>query len=163
MPKNTPSKQNPTSPIETPTDVNEVLKSLTPDQRRVIESTMIAMEQRSYSGPLPAPEDFAAYEKVLPGSTDRIISMAEKSLDSRINNEKTIIETRLKQSGRGQILGFILALFFGVISLILALTGHEVLAGIIASGDIISLAVIFVLNREPNKKDKENLSDDMSE
>lgn len=124
---------------------------------------MIAMEQRSYSGPLPAPEDFAAYEKVLPGSTDRIISMAEKSLDSRINNEKTIIETRLKQSGRGQILGFILALFFGVISLILALTGHEVLAGIIASGDIISLAVIFVLNREPNKKDKENLSDDMSE
>lgn len=163
MPKNTPSKQNPTSPIETPTDVNEVLKSLTPDQRRVIESTMIAMEQRSYSGPLPAPEDFAAYEKVLPGSTDRIISMAEKSLDSRINNEKTIIETRLKQSGRGQILGFILALFFVIISLILALTGHEVLAGIIASGDIISLAVIFVLNREPNKKDKENLSDDMSE
>ena len=163
MPKNTPSKQNPTSPIEIPTDVNEVLKSLTPDQRRVIESTMIAMEQRTYSGPLPAPEDFAAYEEVLPGSTDRIISMAEKSLDSRINNEKTIIETRLKQSGRGQILGFILALFFGLISLILALTDHEVLAGIIASGDIISLAVIFVLNREPNKKDKENLSDDMSE
>lgn len=154
MAKNTPTKENPNTSGEKPVDVNEVLESLTPAQRRVIESTMIAMEQRSYSGPLPAPEDFAAYEKVLPGSTDRIIAMAEKSLDSRISNEKTIIDTRLKQSGRGQILGFILAVLFGVISLVLALTGHEVLAGIIASGDIISLAVIFVLNREPSPKNE---------
>ena len=78
--------------------------------------------------------------------------MAEKSLDSRISNEKTIIETRLKQSGRGQILGFVLAVFFGVMAGVLAFFGHDVLAGIIASGDIISLAVIFVLNREPREK-----------
>lgn len=161
MAKNTPAKQNPANPNEKPVDVNEVLETLTPEQRKVIESTMFAMEQRSYSGPLPAPEDFAAYEEVLPGSTDRIISMAEKSLESRINNEKTIIETRLKQSGRGQILGFILALFFGVISLVLALTDHEVLAGIIASGDIISLAIIFVLNREPSQKNEEEKSDNL--
>ncbi|MBR1754967.1 MAG: DUF2335 domain-containing protein [Bacteroidaceae bacterium] len=134
------------------TDINEVLETLTPDQRQVIEGTIIALEQRSFSGPLPAPEDFETYEKVLPGSTDRILTMTEKSLDSRISNEKTIIETRLKQSGRGQILGFILALFFGAMALVLALTNHEALAGIIATGDIISLAIIFVLNREPRQK-----------
>ncbi len=163
MTKKAPSKQNSSTQKGKPIDVNEVLESLPPAQRKVIESTMIAMEQRLYSGPLPAPEDFAAYEKVLPGSTDRIISMAEKSLDSRINNEKTIIETRLKQSGRGQILGFILALFFGVISLVLALTDHEVLAGIIASGDIISLAIIFVLNREPREKKETEQTDNSPE
>lgn len=113
---------------------------------------MIALEQRSFSGPLPAPEDFETYERVLPGSTHRILLMAEKALTSRIDNERTIIESQTKQSSRGQILGFILALFFGVIALVLALKGHEVLAGIIASGDIISLAVIFVLNREPSSK-----------
>lgn len=156
MAKNTPSKQTAKTSNNTPVDVNEVLESLTPEQRSVIEGTLFAMEQRSYSGPLPAPEDFEAYEKVLPGATDRIITMAEKSLESRINNEKTIIDTRLKQSGRGQIFGFILALFFGVVAVLLALTGHEVLAGIIASGDIISLAIIFVLNREPSKKNEDN-------
>lgn len=163
MAKNIPSKQTSASDGNGPVDVNEVLQSLTPAQRKVIESTMIAMEQHSYSGQLPAPEDFEAYEKVLPGSTDRIIAMAEKSLDSRISNEKTIIETRLRQSGRGQILGFILALFFGIISLILALTDHEVLAGIIASGDIISLAIIFVLNREPREKKETEQTDNSPE
>lgn len=147
-PKNTPSATRKDAPV----DINEVLQSLTPAQRNVIEGTLIAMEQRSFSGPLPAPEDFETYERVLPGSTHRIIAMAERSLDSRINNEKTIIEERLKQSNRGQILGFILAVFFGLISLVLALKDHEVLAGIIASGDIISLAIIFVLNREPSNK-----------
>ena len=163
MTKKTPSKQNSSTQKGKPIDVNEVLESLPPAQRKVIESTMIAMEQRSYSGPLPAPEDFECYEKVLPGSTHRIISMAEKSLDSRINNEKTIIDSRLKQSERGQILGFILAVFFGVISVVLALTGHEVLAGIIASGDIISLAVIFVLNREPNKQPPDDQPTELAE
>lgn len=162
MAKNTPSKQTSHNDNGNPVDVNEVLESLTPAQRKVIESTMIAMEQRSYSGPLPAPEDFEAYEKVLPGSTDRILSMAEKSLDSRITNEKTIIETRLKQSGRGQIFGFILALFFGFISVILGIEGHEVLAGIIASGDIISLAIIFVLNREPSKRNDNDQTGDLT-
>lgn len=75
--------------------------------------------------------------------------MTEKSLDHRMANEKLIVSEETKQSARGQILGFILALFFGVIALILGLYGHEILAGIIASGDIVSLAVIFVLNKVP--------------
>ncbi len=156
--KGIPSEQLSVSDSSTPIDVNEVLKLLTPEQREVIESTMIAMERRSYSGPLPAPEDFEKYEKVLPGSTDRILSMAEKSLDTRTKNETYIIEKRLEQSGRGQFLGFILALFFGVIALVLALLGHETLAGIIVSVDIISLAIIFVLNKEPNNKSKNEKS-----
>lgn len=151
MGKDVPSRKK-QADDNAPVDVNKVLETLTPKQREAIEGTLFAMEQRSFSGPLPPPEDFEAYERVLPGSTDRIITMAEKSLDSRISNEKTIIETRLKQSGRGQILGFVLAVFFGVMAGVLAYFGHDVLAGIIASGDIISLAVIFVLNREPREK-----------
>lgn len=147
-----PKKTLEPAPDSQPLDIDGVLKTLNPEQRRVIEGTMIALEQRSFSGPLPAPEDFETYERVLPGSTHRILLMAEKALTSRIDNERTIIESQTKQSSRGQILGFILALFFGVIALVLALKGHEVLAGIIASGDIISLAVIFVLNREPSSK-----------
>lgn len=132
-----------------PEDVNKILDQLPEDQRRVLMGTMIAMEQRMYSGPLPPADEIEAYERTCPGAADRIITMAEKSLDHRIANEKLIVSEETKQSGRGQILGFILAIFFGIIALVLALTGHEILAGIIAGTDIVSLAVIFVLNKVP--------------
>ena len=118
--------------------------------------TMIAMEQRTYSGPLPPAEEIEAYEHVCPGSADRIISMAEKSLENRIANEQLIVKEETKQSSRGQILGFILAVFFGIIALVLGLKGQERLAGIIASGDIVSLAIIFVLNKVPELRKGRN-------
>ena len=143
--------QNTPNPVQEnlPEDVNKVLDQLTEEQRRVLMGTMVAMEQKMYSGPLPPAEEIEAYERVCPGSADRIITMTEKSLDHRIANEKLIVSEETKQSSRGQIFGFILALFFGIIALILGLYGHEILAGIIASGDIVSLAVIFVLNKVP--------------
>lgn len=143
--------QNTPDPIQEnlPEDVNKILDQLTEEQRRVLMGTMVAMEQKMYSGPLPPAEEIEAYEHVCPGSADRIITMTEKSLEHRISNEKLIVSEETKQSSRGQIFGFILALFFGIIALVLGLYGHEILAGIIASGDIVSLAVIFVLNKVP--------------
>ena len=143
--------QNTPAPVQEnlPEDVNKILDQLPEDQRRVLMGTMIAMEQRMYSGPLPPADEIEAYERTCPGAADRIITMAEKSLDHRIANEKLIVSEETKQSGRGQVLGFILAIFFGIIALVLALTGHEILAGIIAGTDIVSLAVIFVLNKVP--------------
>jgi len=132
-----------------PEDVNKVLDELTEDQRRVLMGTMVAMEQRMYSGPLPPADEIAAYEQTCKGAADRIISMAEKSLSNRIANEQYIIKEDAKQVGRGQIFGFVLALFFGAIAFALGLQGHDVLAGIIAGSDIVALAIIFVLNKVP--------------
>lgn len=134
-----------------PEDVNKVLEQLTEDQRRVLMGTMVAMEQKMYSGPLPPAEEIEAYERVCSGAADRIISMAEKSLDHRIANERLIVSEETKQSSRGQILGFILAVLFGVMSYGLAVIDCEVLAGIVAGSDILGLATIFALNKVPNK------------
>ena len=43
----------------------------------------------SYSGPLPAPADFAGYEAALPGAADRILSMAERRQEAEIENQRT--------------------------------------------------------------------------
>lgn len=139
---------------DAPVDLNAVLESLPEDKRDVIMSAMYAIEQKSYSGPLPAPEDFAEYEKILPGSTDRILKMAEKQVDHRISSDNKIIDNTYRQSGRGQILGAILVVMFGVISLILGLTGHDSLAKYIGVTTIIGLAVVFVLNKIPLQNDK---------
>lgn len=139
---------------DAPVDLNAVLESLPEDKRDVIMSAMYAIEQKSYSGPLPAPEDFAEYEKILPGSTDRILKMAEKQVDHRISSDNKIIDNTYRQSGRGQILGAILVVMFGVISLILGLTGHDSLAKYIGVTTVIGLAVVFVLNKIPLHNDK---------
>lgn len=166
MSKNNKKDNLPPVPVQEnlPEDVNKVLEELTEEQRRVLMGTMVAMEQKMYSGPLPPAEEIEAYEQICPGAADRIIKMAEKSLDHRISNEKIIVSEETKQSRRGQILGFVLALVFVLVALVLGLYGHEVLAGIIAGGDIVSLAVIFVLNKVPelrkgSSSELENIED----
>ena len=139
---------------DAPVDLNAVLESLPEDKRDVIMSALYAIEQKSYSGPLPAPEDFAEYEKILPGSTDRILKMAEKQVDHRISSDNKIIDNTYRQSGRGQILGAILVVMFGVIILIFGLTGHDSLAKYIGVTTVIGLAVVFVLNKIPLQNDK---------
>lgn len=51
-----------------------------------IDLNAIAIAARS--GPLPSVEEYAGYERVLPGAADRILAMAEKSLDIEISDRK---------------------------------------------------------------------------
>lgn len=56
------------------------------------ERTMTVTETQvaafMHSGPLPAVSEFAGYNQVLPGAADRILSMAEKSLDMEISDRQ---------------------------------------------------------------------------
>ena len=108
---------------------------------------------------MPAPEDFAEYEKCLPGSTDRILKMAEKQVDHRIDAEKLIIKSKFKQSSIGQILGAILVALFGVVALVLGLNGHDDLAKSIGVTTVVGVAAVFVLNKLPffNKEKEEDV------
>ena len=133
-----------------PANVNDILQELPEDKRNAILATMMSIEEeRTFSGPLPPPEHFEAYEKTLPGATDRIMTMTEKQVDHRIDMEKTIVRKKFFQSTLGQVLATILILFFGFISYSLAMNGHDTVAGIIGVTTVIGLAVVFVLNKIP--------------
>lgn len=64
---------------------------------QVREQVLSAMES-VYSGPIPPPEMLGGYERVLPGASDRILSMAEREQNHR-HAEKM----------RGQIFAFLIA------------------------------------------------------
>ena len=133
-----------------PANVNDILQELPEDKRNAVLATMMSIEEeRTFSGPLPPPEHFEAYEKTLPGATDRIMTMTEKQVDHRIDMEKTIVKKKFFQSTLGQVLATILILFFGFISYSLAMNGHDTVAGIIGVTTVIGLAVVFVLNKIP--------------
>jgi uncharacterized membrane protein len=92
----------------------------------------------SYEGPLPTSNEFAGYERVLPGAAERILSMAEKEAEHRRENDNTLISASVRLSGRGQLIAFgisclalagvCLSIFFGkpvasIAPAIIAITG----------------------------------------
>ena len=64
----------------------------------------------SYSGPLPPANQFAEYERTLPGAADRILALAEKEAEHRHQNEDAIIKKSMNLGVRGQIFAFIISL-----------------------------------------------------
>jgi uncharacterized membrane protein len=141
-----------------PLDLNEVLKSLDPQKREIITKAIYAIEeQKSFSGPLPAPEDFMAYKNVMPDAPERILAMAERQSQHRINTETKIVESGIRESKRGQLLGATIVIGCLICSVILGLQGHDVLAGSIVT-IIAAVATIFVLHKDPshdNNSEKE--------
>lgn len=136
--------------VQSPSEVEEVLESLPEQKQQIIKAAMYAVEKHSFSGPLPRPEDFAKYKDTLPDAPERILAMAEKQQNHRMELEATIVKEDIVLSKRGQWLGFILAIFFGIIAAWLGFEGHDTLAGIIATAVIVALVAIFVLRKEPS-------------
>jgi uncharacterized membrane protein len=58
-----------------------------------------------FSGPLPHPQALKAYDIVLPGAAERIISMAEKQQAHRLYLERTVIDGDTKRASLGLAAG----------------------------------------------------------
>ena len=69
---------------------------------------VIRSEFSEFSGPIPPPSIIKGYEEILPGSADRIISMAENQTQHRQSMEKIMIESESRDSLLGILFAFIL-------------------------------------------------------
>ncbi len=136
----------------------QILNNTSTGQQDKIRKTIIRAEQ--YSGPLPSPKDLKAYQDILPDAPERILTMAEKQQNHRIELENQIVKSGIRESKQGQWTGTILAFAF-LFAVYLGIKSHDWLAGIII-GILASVLVIMVLHKEPKNKDdqpsKENIS-----
>ena len=119
-----------------------------------INGTIIAASHRSYSGPLPSPDDFAAYGNTLPNAPERIIRMTEIQGEHRRNIENKVLKYAFIESMTGQIIGFILALVFLGAAIWLAIENHESLAVTIIIA-LSSVIAIFVIKKMPKKENEQ--------
>jgi uncharacterized membrane protein len=78
-------------------------------------------EQALFQGPLPSPDAFAAYERVLPGAADRILKMAETQAGHRQKLESRALRGDLTKAMMGTILAYITfaGSMFGAVHLLL--------------------------------------------
>ncbi|NTI22062.1 DUF2335 domain-containing protein [Rhizobium rhizogenes] len=81
-----PEKPSDTIEGEVEQRLEPVLSNLSRVQRAQIISTVVnVVETESFSGPLPHPRHLEYYDNVLPGGAERILQMAEKTLQHNLD------------------------------------------------------------------------------
>lgn len=136
-------------------DLDEILTSLPEDKRKKalnILTSLSVSRSSSFRGPLPPPSVLSEYNQVVDNGAERILKMAENQSGHRIELEKLAIKEELKQSSNGQKYGFILAILGIISALVLALLGHDAVAGIFGTTTIIGLVAVFVIGKNKQKE-----------
>lgn len=105
------------------------------------------LHSETFSGPFPHPKHVKEYEECLPGCFDRMLTMAEKSLDSQIENNKRIIDHQINDSKRGMRYGLFALIFIIVAAVICAFANHENVAIVFGGMSIIGIVSVFVMGR----------------
>jgi uncharacterized membrane protein len=113
----------------------------------IIEKSII------FSGPLPPAAILKEYNEIIPNGAERIMKMAEKQSDHRIDIEKHAIKEQFKQSGIGQKFGFIISILGLVLASLLAYFGHDIIAGIFGTTTILGLVTVFVIGKKRQKSE----------
>ncbi len=119
----------------------------------VIANTKFVAEQ--FHGPIPPPSILNEYEKLLPGSADRILSMAEKETQHRHKMETKAIDAEIEglkneasDTKRGQCFG----LFIGVTAIIsgayTSVHGYPWSGTFIGAGGVAGLVSAFIAGRK---------------
>lgn len=113
----------------------------------------VALEARSFSGPLPPPELLAQYNQVLPGAAERIFAMAEAQQSHRHSMEKTIVAANIAAQKLGALLGFFLVLIVASCGVYLIASGKPVggLAAIVTA--LSSLVAVFIYGKLEQRRD----------
>ena len=98
----------------------------------------------SFEGPLPPPAVLEGYERVLPGSAERILRMAEQQAEHRRVVLTTLVEADTSRARWGLWLGAAVAVAFILATTAMVLAGQTVAGTIVATADLLGIVGVFV-------------------
>jgi uncharacterized membrane protein len=132
-----------------------------PLENRASESTLLArasFHRSIYQGPLPPPEILKGYDLVNPGFAERVMAMAERQSQHRIELERTVVIGDHKKSWLGLGLGFVVAagVFYGSYDLVKK--GHDTAGTLLGGSTLVSLITVFVTGSNQRSKERTNQS-----
>lgn len=142
-----------------PEHVKKSLDAIPDEQERekLIKFLLSRTETTAFSGPVPPPNLLKGYSEVVENGAERLFVLAESQVKHRIEIEKYSLRHQIKQSERGQIFGFILALLGFVIVTFLGYNGHEIAASVLGTTTIVGLVAVFVIGKKAiNKGETKN-------
>lgn len=119
-----------------------VLK-LSQQERKQLQGFLVS-RCKTHSGPLPAPEDLAIYNQVIPNGAERIMQMAEKQIDHRMKMERVTIPWEIVQNIGGQFCALIVTVLGLGGGGYLVYLGHDVAGGAAITTTIGTLAIAYL-------------------
>lgn len=124
--------------------IETILEAVPDNKKKEVTKAMAIFQQEYFSGPIPHPRLLAEYEKLMPGSTDRFMKMAETQQAHRIELEDVAVKSQLKSNERGQLFGFILSTLILCAAIVLFFIGMPWFGVSLIGGLGVVLAVLFI-------------------
>lgn len=85
----------------------------------------LSVQHKSFRGAIPPPAILEQYQKILPSSPERIISMAEKQQKHKHTIINQALNSEFSLKNKGQLYGFLLILLIGLLSAYALFLGYE--------------------------------------
>lgn len=128
-------------------DLKEVVLSK-PVKERLRREVAVAIRNEVFSGPIPHPETLAAYERVYPGAAKIICDDFQTNSEHirSLNKESFIAHKEEIEKNRAAAERLLWGMLIATV--VLALTGHDWVAGILATTSIGTIVGGFLLKRK---------------
>ncbi len=129
----------------------ELIEYIPEEKREEAISRIVLQEQ--YSGPLAHPRIVAGYERYLPGSADRILTMVETQLNHRLEQENRGQQAAIERDKRAMNRGFVLALVLMLLSAFALYLGSDLVGFGFVATSVVSLAGVFLYSHRSTRQE----------
>ncbi|QVI33958.1 DUF2335 domain-containing protein [Lacticaseibacillus chiayiensis] len=129
-------------------EIRNTIKRIPKDRQK---SLLRSITSSHYQGPIPPADMMAQYERILPGSADRILGMTEKKLDYQIRMQEKQLEKAYQDSHLGLWFGFVIAIICIISGTLIALFTSTGVGVAVIFGSLATLAGIFVYGSRGEK------------
>jgi len=106
------------------------------------------------SGPLPDPQYLEHYERIEPGTANRILTMAETQAAHRQKIEKIVITSNARDSLLGIVCAFGLGLATIVCGTIVIILGHGMYGTILGGAGLTGLVGAFIYGTRSSRQER---------
>lgn len=138
-----------------------ILEAVPKDKKEMVERALTVIRSEIYSGPIPSPESFEKYEKVLPGAADRILKMAERQQEHRMSLEKEAVGSQVRQGKRGQVFGFVIFFICIAVAIFFAVKlDMKTFASVFLTGTMVAVIGLFITGKSIMRNDLRSKSRD---
>jgi uncharacterized membrane protein len=147
MSKKSRERQRELAAAGPPVDMHPLAEEiLAPQEYRQTLQISSAMRQEivHWTSPYPPPRILEEYEKLVPGSAQKLVEQAEIQTKHRVEIEKIAIVGDGHRSWAGLVLGFVLCVLIIAGGVTCILLGHDWAGATIITGDVIGLASVTI-------------------
>ena len=110
----------------------------------------------AFAGPLPPPELLASFNDVVPGAAAKIIDMAHRQSEHRMELEKTVIVGENRRANHGLICATSLAVFIIACGTWLIAKGHDWAGATLVGIDLVGVLTAFLTGTSSRRKERED-------